>query len=409
MNRIRKIAMNLQMFATSIVNRADSEAIIREQIVDAIAQDAPKSSVFMAMAKKLPNMTSKQTRIRVLDFLPTAYWVNGDTGMKQTSRQAWDNVYLTAAELAVIVPIPEAVLDDAEFDIMGEVTPRVIEAIGQCVDAAVIFGEGRPAEWQNDIVTLARQAGNNVALGSTPDYYDKILSENGVFSKVEDDGYSVSGVIAAVNMKAKLRGVRDTVGQPIFKKDMQGPTQYALDGAQMYFPDNGSFNSSITQMVAGDFSKAVYAIRQDITVKILTEGVIQDPATKEIVYNLAQQDMIALRVVFRMGWALPNPATRIDEDRVGCPFAYLEPATAVTTQTVTFTVKDNAEIPVAIADARVNVNGSNIKTDASGQAVFNLRAGTYPYAVTLKDYTKVTGTVTVASAAVAQAVTLIKQ
>lgn len=409
MNKIRKIAMNLQTFATNIINRADAEAIIREQIVDTIAQDIPKQSCFMGMAKKLPNMTSKQTRIRVLDFLPTAYWVNGDTGMKQTSSQAWDNVYLTAAELAVIVPIPEAVLDDAEFDIMGEVTPRVIEAIGQRVDAAIIFGDNRPAEWQNDIITLARQAGNNVVLGSSPDYYEKLLCEDGVFAKVEEDGYSVNGVIASTTMKAKLRGLRDDSGQPIFNKNMQGATQYALDGSPMYFPDNGSFDTSVTQMVAGDFSKAVYAIRQDITVKILTEGVIQDPNTKEIVYNLAQQDMVALRVVFRMGWALPNPATRIDGDRVGCPFAYLEPATAATTQAVTFTVKDNKEVPVAVKDARVNVNGSFIKTNATGTAVFNLRAGTYPYAVTCKGYKQVTGTITVASSAVAQPVTIIAE
>lgn len=401
--------MNLQFFATNIVNRGDAEAIIREQIVEMIQQDTPKQSTFMAMAKKLPNMTSKQTRIRVLDFMPTAYWVNGDTGMKQTSKQAWDNVYLTAAELAVIVPIPEAVLDDAEFDIMGEVTPRVIEAIGQRVDSAVIFGENRPAEWQNDIITLARQAGNNVAPGASPDYYAKILCEDGVFAKVEDDGYSVSGVLASTNMKAKLRGLRDDSGQPLFNKAMQGATQYALDGAPMYFPDNGAFNTSIAQMVAGDFSKAVYAIRQDITVKILSEGVIQDPTTKEIVYNLAQQDMVALRVVFRMGWALPNPATRIDEDRVGCPFAYMEPTTAATTQAVTFTVKDNATAPAAVEGARVNVNGSNIKTSPAGVAVFNLREGTYPYSVTCKGHIKTTGTVTVLKAAVAQAVTLAKE
>lgn len=394
----------------NIINRENAEALIREQIVDAIAQDVPKSSSFMAMAKKLPNMTSKQTRIRVLDFLPTAYWVNGDTGMKQTSKQAWDNVWLTAAELAVIVPIPEAVLDDAEFDIMGEVTPRVIEAIGQRVDSAIIFGENRPAEWQNDIITLARQAGNNVSLGSNPNYYDKILCEDGVFAKVEDDGYSVSGVIASTNMKAKLRGIKDSTGQPIFVKSMQDATSYALDGTPMQFPVNGAFNKSIAQLVAGDFSQAVYSIRQDITTKILTEGVIQDPINKEIVYNLAQQDMIALRVVFRIGWALPNPATRMDEDRVGCPFAYLEPATAVTTQTVTFTVKDdNSKSPAAISGARVNVNGSNIKTNASGEAVFNLRPGTYPYSVTCKDKVKVTGTVTVAAEAVTQAVTMIAQ
>lgn len=394
----------------NIINRENAEALIREQIVDAIAQDVPKSSSFMAMAKKLPNMTSKQTRIRVLDFLPTAYWVNGDTGMKQTSKQAWDNVWLTAAELAVIVPIPEAVLDDAEFDIMGEVTPRVIEAIGQRVDGAIIFGENRPAEWQNDIITLARQAGNNVSLGSNPNYYDKILCEDGVFAKVEDDGYSVSGVIASTNMKAKLRGIKDSTGQPIFVKSMQDATSYALDGTPMQFPVNGAFNKSIAQLVAGDFSQAVYSIRQDVTTKILTEGVIQDPTTKEIVYNLAQQDMVALRVVFRIGWALPNPATRMDEDRVGCPFAYLEPATAVTTQTVTFTVKDdNSKSPAAISGARVNVNGSNIKTNASGEAVFNLRPGTYPYSVTCKDKVKVTGTVTVAEEAVTQAVTMIAQ
>ncbi len=388
----------------NIVNRADAEAIIREQIVDAIVQDTPKSSVFMALAKKLPNMTSKQTRIRVLDFLPTSYWVNGDTGMKQTSSIAWDNVYLTAAELAVIVPIPEAVLDDAEFDIMGEVTPRVVEAIGQRVDSAIVFGVNRPAEWQNDIITLARQAGNNVSLGDNPDYYAKLLCEDGVFAKVEDDGYAVTGVLSATNMKAKLRGLRDDSGQPLFNKNMQGATQYALDGAPMYFPDNGSFDNKIAQLVVGDFSKAVYAIRQDVTVKILTEGVIQDPNTKEIVYNLAQQDMVALRVVFRMGWALPNPATRIDEDRVGCPFAYLEPAAPITTQTATFTVTDSDE--ATVEKARVDVNGAKIVTTADGTAVFNLRVGTYPFKVTKKGYKPVTGTITVAAGAVTQAVTL---
>ena len=393
---------------TEIINRENAEAIIREQVVEAITQDVPKSSTFMAMAKKLPNMTSKQTRIRVLDFLPTAYWVNGDTGMKQTSKQAWDNVWLTAAELAVIVPIPEAVLDDAEFDIMGEVTPRVIEAIGQRVDSAIIFGENRPAEWQNDIITLARQSGNNVAVGSTPNYYDKILGEDGVFAKVEDDGYAVSGVIAATNMKAKLRSIKDTTGNPIFVKSMQDATSYALDGTPMQFPVNGAFNNSIAQLVAGDFSQAVYSIRQDVTTKILTEGVIQDPSTKEIVYNLAQQDMIALRVVFRIGWALPNPATRVDEDRVGCPFAYLEPATPVTTHKATFTVTDNTEkSPVAIKDARVDVNGSKLKTDGNGSVEFNLRPGTYPYAVTATGKIKVSGTITVNSADITEAVTMI--
>lgn len=392
----------------NITSRADAEAIIREQVIQTIFQDAPKQSVFMSMARKLPNMTSNQTRMRVLDFLPTAYWVDGDTGMKQTSKQAWDNVFINAAELAVITPIPEAVLDDAEFDIFGEITPRVNEAIGQRVDSAIIFGVNRPANWQNDIITLARQAGNNVAVGSNPDYYNLLLGEGGVISKVEEDGYMATGALAAMSMRAKLRGIRATDGTLIFKSDMQGSTNYGLDGAPMYFPQNGAYDNSVAQLIVGDFKQAVYAIRQDITVKILDQGVIQDPTSKEIVYNLAQQDMVALRIVFRMGWALPNPATRMDEDRLGCPFAYLEPATPVTTQKVTFTVKDNAEEPEAIAGAVIDVNGSRQKTNVSGVAEFNLRPGTYPAKIKKSGYGTITETVTVVNAAVSKDITLIK-
>nr|DAZ59530.1 MAG TPA: major capsid protein [Caudoviricetes sp.] len=396
--------------AVNITNRADAEALIREQIVSTIFQDAPKKSVFMGMARKLPNMTSKQTRVRVLDFLPTAYWVDGDTGMKQTTRQAWDNVYLTAGELAVIVPIPEAVFDDAEMDIMGEITPRINEAIGQKVDAAIIFGDNRPKEWQADIITLARQAGNNVAPASGKDYYDLTLGEAGVFAKVEDDGYGVTGAIAPMTFKSKLRGLRDTNKQPIFLHSMQDSTRYTLDGAPIQFPENGSFMDNIAQLVVGNFSQAVYSIRQDITVKILDQGVIQDPVTKEIVYNLAQQDMIAIRVVFRMGWALPNPATRLNEDRTGCAFAYLEPGTPVTTQTVTFTVTDgNSESPKKYDGVRINVDGAILTTDSNGQAVFNLRAGTYTAKITKKGFVPVTETITVAASAVTKAVTLTAQ
>ena len=85
--------------------RQQAEALIREQVVPEIFQDVPKQSTFLSLAKKLPNMTSNQTRIRVLDLLPMAYWVDGDTDLRKTTNQAWDNVYINAGELAVIVPI----------------------------------------------------------------------------------------------------------------------------------------------------------------------------------------------------------------------------------------------------------------------------------------------------------------
>lgn len=353
-----------------------AEALIHEQVVNSIMQDTPKQSIVMQLGRRLPNMTSNQTRVPVLSMLPMAYWVNGETGFKQTTNQAWENVYLNAGELAVIVPIPEAVVEDSSFDIVGEITPRINEAIGAKVDSAIAFGNGRPLEWQNDLVTLARQAGNNVSGGIT---YDTLMGENGLLSKVEQAGYTVNGVMAAMTARGAMRGLKDDAGRPIFATDMQGATRYALDGAPLYFPENGSFDSGVAQMIAGNWSQLVYSIRQDVTTKILTEGVIQDPETEKIVYNLAQQDMIALRAVFRMGWALPNPATRLNPDRANVPFAYIEAGTPVTTYAATFTVQDHESANVE--GARVNVNGAIKKTNTSGQAVFDLRPGTYPYTV----------------------------
>lgn len=306
--------------ADNIISRTGAEALIRDQLINTIQQDVPKSSIVMQLATRLANMTSNQTKIPVLSMLPLAYWVNGDTGMKQTSKQEWKNVTMTAAELAVIVPIPEAVLADSSFDIMGEVQPRVREAMAAKVDSAILFGNDKPTEWTTDILTQA--AANKVV---APIDYAKLLGDGGMFAKVEEGGFGVDAVVGALSTKAQLRGLLDKNGRPLFRSDMQGATNYALDGAPLYFPENGSFDATKALMIAGNFKKIVYSIRQDVTVKILDQGVIQDPSTKEIVYNLAQQDMVALRVFMRMGWALPNPSTRLNTDGSKVPFSYIAP------------------------------------------------------------------------------------
>lgn len=317
------------MAYNSIIDRNDAGALIPEQVAEQIFAGVPQRSYVMRWGRRLPNMTNKQLRVPVLSSLPTAYFVNGDTGLKQTTDMAWQNKYITAEEIAVIVPIPEAVLDDAAYPIWEQARPWLVDAIGKTVDQAVLFGTGAPVSWPTAIVPGALAAGNTVALGTGIDLADDVLGGDtavGVFGHVEQDGFMVNGVLADVSMKRRLRGLRATTGELIFMQSLQDAGGYVLDNAPLDFVTNGSWAPATALMVAGNFQEVVYAIRQDVTFKVLTEAVIQDN-TGAIIYNLAQQDMVALRVVFRMGWQLPNPATRLGEAAPATryPFAVLTP------------------------------------------------------------------------------------
>lgn len=329
MNRIRNFVrkkMNLQRYAASdMIDRTGAEALISEQVANEIIQGTAEQSAVLRQGRKLPNMSKKKYRMPVLDMLPVAYWVNGDSGFKQTSKMAWKNKYIIAEELAVIIPIPEAVLDDADYDIWGEVRPRAVEALGKKIDGAILFNVEKPDTWRDGLVKGATDAGNVVTLGTYDNLYDKIMAEDGVIAKVEEAGFFPSGHMADVTMRAKLRGLKDSTGQPIFKSDMQGATSYSLDGSPIDFPRNGAFDKSQALMITGDFSQLVYSIRQDVTYKLLTEATIVDPSTKEVIYALAQQDMVALRIVMRIGWEVPNPINNLKPTEAQrFPFAILK-------------------------------------------------------------------------------------
>jgi len=310
----------------SLISRTDITPLIPEAVIAEIIQNAPTQSAILNVARRLPNMPRGQTRMPVLAALPTAYFVSGDTGLKQTTEMSWEDKFLNAEELACIVPIPELVLEDTDYDIWGEVRPRIEEAMGVAIDAAILHGTNAPASWPTNVVAAATAAGNAVALGTGDDIYDDIMGEGGTLAKVEADGFNVTGHVAAMTMKSKLRGLRDTNGQPIFVRNMVDGTSYALDGQSITFPKNGGIDPAAALLVSGDYAQLVYSIRKDMAFKILDQAVLQDSAGN-IVWNLPQQDMVALRCVLRLAWQVPNPINRLQETEANrYPFAVLTPA-----------------------------------------------------------------------------------
>ena len=308
----------------SMIERTNLAGLIPEPVSREIFRGVTEQSAVLRAGRKLPNMTANTQSINVLDMLPMAYWVDGDAGYKRTSSMAWEKKKIYAEELAVIIPIPEAVLNDSNYDIWGEVKPRIAEAMGRKIDEAVLFGVGKPATWRDSILETAKKAGAAVTAGS--DLYTELMGPKGVIAKAEESGFMPTGVMSAVSMRARLRGLTDKNGQPLFLSGMQGKSQYMLDGMEMSFPMNGAWDPEECLMIVGDFSQLVYSIRQDVTYKILTEATIIEPGTNNVAYSLAQQDMVALRAVMRLGWEIPNPisAYRMDLDDYS-PFAVYLP------------------------------------------------------------------------------------
>jgi len=314
---------------TNYISRTDAAALIPEEAQKEIIQSVAEASVVMKLGRRLANMSRKQFRMPVLSLFPTAYFVDvapEDKALKQTTEVNWENKYINAEEIAVIVPIPEAVLDDVDYDIWGEIKPLIAEEFGRVFDAAVLFGTGAPAAtWPTDIAAQCVVAGNDVTLGVGADMYEDIFDVNGVIGELEADGFMHNGAVADMGMRARLRGLRDADGGLIFSRSVQDAGSYMLDGEPMHFPRNGCWDIAQAHMIVGDWSQLVYSVRQEMTYKLLTEAIIQD-AAGNIVYNLPQQDMVALRCVMRLGWQVPNPINRVNAvEATRYPFASLVP------------------------------------------------------------------------------------
>lgn len=371
-----------------MITRQNAEALFDEQLIAGIIEGVTTQSKAMQLFRRLPNMTSNKTKMRVLDALPLAYWIDSKTnnGRKKLTKMAWDNKFIVAEELAVIVPIKEDVLDDASYDIWGEVKPRIEEAFAKKFDEAVFGGVDRPDGYRADLLTSIKSAG--ALVNGSGNLYSDI---NDAMVKVEESGYEVTRIVGSVGMKGKFRMMLDSTGQPIQGTEIGDLVKNAVT------VNNGAWDNTKATMVVGDFSQAVYAIRQDITYKVLDQAVIQDPTTGEILYNLAQDDMVALRCVMRLGWEIPNPINALSPDEADrFPFAAIKGSVGITTNTVTFTVKDDdAE---TVNGAKVTFGGISKKTNASGVATFDVVAGDYDYTVKANGLKTYEGTATVAGA-----------
>jgi HK97 family phage major capsid protein len=300
------------MAYNNVIDRATNPAIeMPVEVSNEVIQAATASSVVMNLARNV-RMSSKSYRQPVLDVLPNAYWVNGDTGMKQTTSVEWESITLTAEPLAVLVVVPDEFIDDATLPIWSEVRPLIAQAFGKVIDNAALWGTNKPSSWSTSVYAQAVAAGNYVEIGQNKGLVagtsgsDLAVDVAAMGIQLSNDGFALDGFAAQPGFNWRLVGMRDANGAPIYTS-LVGDSRNGLYGVPFVESRNGAWNNNVS-LIGGDWSKAILGIRQDMTFTMHTDAIISDDSGN-VVFNAMQQDSKIMRVVGRFGFAVANPVT----------------------------------------------------------------------------------------------------
>jgi len=320
-------------FSTSNVDSnfpTRGEVEVPQQLSNEVLQDIPASSVAMQLST-VRRMSSRTYRQPVLDALPEAFWLsqtstNHDAALKDVTKMDWSHFTMEVAEIAVIVPLPDSLVDDENIPLWAEIRPRIASAFAKKIDEAVFYGTDRPAVWTTDaIVPGAIAAGNTVEAHDPAGEGDTAQDLAKVGLLLAEQGYDLSSFVTGPGYQYKLYGERDQNGQPIYGPP-QGTNPATIFGQPFLQVKSGVFDSSQAEVITGDFSRSIIGLRQDITYTMHTDGVISD-ASGKVLLNLMQQDAKALRAVMRLAHVVVNDEVRQLSGHDHYPFALLTPYT----------------------------------------------------------------------------------
>ena len=306
--------------------------VVSRQVIEGVV----KNSYALQLCQRRV-MPARTERMPALSLLPTASWLGGgsqaakDSAQKTTTEVQWDNVQMQAQEIAVMVPIPDSYVADVGVDLFSEIQPLLSQAIGQALDGAVFFGTNSPWLSNADSDSIYKKsvaAGNTVTYDDSLDYAAQVAI---LGSDLAVKGFVANQLVAQPGFSWLLAQDRTSQGvSPYGPASGVGRVPSSLYAKPLQEIDNGAWDTTRGILIAGDFSKAIVGVRQDITFKLFDQGVITDGAGN-VVYNAVQQDGKILRVVARFAFATVNPISALNANRSGYPFAVLRPSGAPAT------------------------------------------------------------------------------
>lgn len=297
------------------ITYANGASLVPVPVANEIVKSAEQQSAAMQLFRR-KSLSSKTEKTPVQASLPSAYWL-AEGGTKQTTNMTWSDKTMTAEEIAVIVTVADNLIDDAAYDLWGEIKTGLAAAFARKIDQAVLFGTSAPTSFDDSLVEAATAAGNTVVAGTSSTEEGGIVNDVlATMEAVVTDGYEPNAFIASNRFKFNLLKARDLNGQPLLSTNGEvtnlwgNPIAYV--GANIFTP-----GASQPLLIAFDREKAVIGVRQDITFRMSKDATVGG-------VSLYETDQTAIRATMRIGYSLFAPVNRIGGS--GAPVAVLSSA-----------------------------------------------------------------------------------
>lgn len=243
----------------------------------------------------------------------SVFWTG--EGVKKTSTQPKFNVVTqTLAKLAAIVPMTEEILEDSAINLTQLVATLFAEAVAKEEDIQFFAGTGSP--WtgilNNGSVNKVVQASGAAIQLTADDLLDMVDA-------------TPTGALAGAkyyfhrSVLSLIRKLKDKDNNYIFQQPGNGLPgtiwNYPYETSDA-FPALSTVKDGDQYVLFGNLKQgAVFGDKQQLRVKMLDQATITDTDGSTVI-NLAEQDMVALRVVERVGYvvALPTALTVLEAD-----------------------------------------------------------------------------------------------
>jgi HK97 family phage major capsid protein len=285
--------------------------LVPPEIMTEVLRIAQTFGLARSSMRYLPFSGPGNTRyIPALGSSVNVYWTN--EGAKKTSTQpTFAMVTQTLKKLAAIVPFTEEILEDSAINLTALIAELFAEAVAKEEDIQFFAGVGTP--WtgvlNNGQVNVVYQAVAGAANLIADDLLAMIdATPSGALANAK---FYMNRTVLSV-----IRKLKDLDGNYIYQNPGAGlPStiwNYPVVTSDA-FPTAGSVTTTPYVLFGNLQLGCIFGDKQQLRTQLLDQATITDTDGQTSI-NLAEQDMVALRIVERVGYvvALPSALTVLD-------------------------------------------------------------------------------------------------